>query len=366
MASKPHLIDTDGGAGLVIQLPEDAGADWHWWLVADGTVARYGTGFPDESADYVLVLVPSARCPVQIEPLGDLPRAQAEAAARLRAEASEKAGLSALHVVASAQGEALLVARTDHASMSGWLARLAEQNIDPQVIFPTSLLLDGPGRAVIGVEAVARNDSHAITAESALVEALGLNDLPVISDIYPLIASRFSSPPLNLRQGALAKARPAFEGFARWRSLARMAAVASLIGLAILLVDIIKLNLNASDQEAEALAAGQARFPAATDLASVNNLLRAELIRRGAGPGSFAAPASAVLSAMQPLPNLSLRDLGYGDGGILRFTAASPNADEINRLLATLQQSGWQVTVPPSLAPDPTGATVAAITVRAP
>ena len=61
-----------------------------------------------------------------------------------------------------------------------------------------------------------------------------------------------------------------------------------------------------------------------------------------------------------------LRDLGYVEDGTLRFQAAAPTADAVNQLLMALQRDGWQVTVPPQLAPDPTGATVAAITVRAP
>jgi general secretion pathway protein L len=69
---------------------------------------------------------------------------------------------------------------------------------------------------------------------------------------------------------------------------------------------------------------------------------------------------------MKPIPSLRLRDLGYAPDGTLRFQAAAPTADDINRLLLALQQEGWQVTVPPQLAPDASGATVAAITVRAP
>ena len=91
-----------------------------------------------------------------------------------------------------------------------------------------------------------------------------------------------------------------------------------------------------------------------------------ELARHGEGGASFTAPAAALLAAMRPIPSVALRDLGYAADGTLRFQAAAPTADDINRLLSALQQDGWQVTVPPSLAPDATGATVAAITVRAP
>ena len=92
----------------------------------------------------------------------------------------------------------------------------------------------------------------------------------------------------------------------------------------------------------------------------------AELAKRGEGAASFAAPAAAVLDAMRPVPGVKLRDLGYAADGTLRFTAAAPRAEDVNAVLIALQNNGWKVTVPPALAPDPTGATVAAITVRAP
>ena len=95
-------------------------------------------------------------------------------------------------------------------------------------------------------------------------------------------------------------------------------------------------------------------------------LLGAELAKRGEGGASFAAPMAALLDAMRPVAGVKLRDLGYGADGTLRFTAVAPRAEDINAVLIALQNNGWKVTVPPALAPDPTGATVAAISVRAP
>ena len=82
--------------------------------------------------------------------------------------------------------------------------------------------------------------------------------------------------------------------------------------------------------------------------------------------GALVVPMAAVLAAMQPVPSIRLRDLGYNADGTLHFTAAAPRAEDVNAVLIALQNAGWKVTVPPSLASDPTGATVVAITVRAP
>ena len=142
--------------------------------------------------------------------------------------------------------------------------------------------------------------------------------------------------------------------------------MAALLALLLMLVWVVKWNLDSLVEETHALELAQERFPAATDLDGAERLLNAELAKRGQGGASFAAPAAALLETIRPVPAVRLRDLGYSADGTLRFTVAAPRAEDVNNVLILLQNQGWKVTVPPALAPDPTGATVAAITMRAP
>ncbi|MCA1661153.1 MAG: hypothetical protein LC648_02880 [Novosphingobium sp.] len=369
--------------GLLILLPAVAGERWRWWRVSDGALEGTRSYDPDEGEIWgslpddarVVALVPSAQAPVRTRPRGEMPLAQAVAAARLETEQTLGEGWEAggLHIAAApaADESAILVAGAAQADMDLWLAGLAAAGLMPQALVPAALVLPPtatPLTAELEGQPLVRTADAAFAGEPELVAALAAGEPRGLDDdelVAGLLAA-WRDPPLNLRQGPYAPKRVSIFRLPDWTQLARMAAVAALLGFLVLAVEIVKLEWDASAREQAALAAAQKRFPAAVDLASAQTLVTAELARRGQGGGSFAVPASALLAAMRPIPSLKLRELGYVGDGTLRFQAAAPTADEINKLLTALQQEGWQVTVPPSLAPDPTGATVAAITVRAP
>ena len=362
--------------GALILLPAVAGAPWRWWRIEDGALGRSYDHEPSGAAfgefaegARIVALAPAAQAPVLVRPRGKMPLQQALAAARLEcAEAGE-----GLHVAVAADNDStgLLVATVAVADMDLWLASLAAADVLPEAIVPAALVLpadDGPTAAELADQPLLRTPEAAFAGEPELAEALAGGEPRILSDdeLADALVAAWRDPPLNLRQGAYAPRRVSIFLLPDWLQLARMAAVALLLGFLILAVETIKLNADASSREQAALAAAQKRFPAAVDLASAQALVSGELARRGEGGGAFAAPASAVLAAMRPIPSLRLRDLGYAPDGTLRFQAAAPTADDINRLLTALQQEGWQITVPPQLAADPTGATVASITVRAP
>jgi general secretion pathway protein L len=362
-------LETDG---LILLLPATAGEPWRCWrLNAQGVGPELaGQDLPECAS--VTVLVPSALAPVTDKPMPPMPEPQALAAERL---ALARNGLSSQrHVALGASAGRLLSARVANADMDRWLAMLAEAGIDPRALVPAALVLprsedDALVLGRIGDQLLARTGDAAFAAEEALVEALGEGRAQVAIDDAELLESLaqvHAAPPLNLRQGLYAPRRVSVFRTADWTGLARMAATAALLGLLLMLVWIVKWNLDSSAEEARALELAQTRFPAATDLDTAERLLAAELARRGEGGASFAAPTAALLDAMRPVPGVKLRDLGYGADGTLRFTAAAPRAEDVNAVLIALQNNGWKVTVPPALAPDPTGATVAAITLRAP
>ena len=363
--------------GLIVLLGADAGVAWRWWRVSDGAVSAEQVFDPaSESAPWgdvgeVTVLVPASAAPVRDRPLPDMPVAQALAAERL---GLAQGGLAdERHVVVGASEGRLLSCSVALSQMDRWLAALAGQGLDPASIVPASLVLPRRADALVlgdlAGQLLARTGDAAFTAEPALVDALGdgLEQVALDDDeLAARLVELHRDPPLNLRQGQYAPRRVSVFAVANWQVLARMAGCAALLALALMLVWIVKWNLDSSAQEARTLELAQARFPAATDLYGAERLIAAELARRGQGGASFAAPAAAVLDAVRPVTGVRLRDLGYGADGTLRFTAAAPRAEDVNTVLIALQNQGWKVTVPPALAPDPTGATVAAITVRAP
>lgn len=372
------LSDTPPSDSLIVVLPETPGGEWRWRRVADGVAGTEHGHYPGEDAPWgsldegrVTVLVPASRAPVRIKPMPAMPVAQALAAERLGA-AEGLGGERHVAVAANAGGTQLLVASVAKSDMDLWLAECAAAGFEPDAMVPAALALPEPdsGAAIgeLAGQPLARTREAAFAGEPALVEALAGGTVREIGEVAIADGAHavHLAPPLDLRQGQYAPRRVSFFLLPDWLRLARMAAVAALLAAILMLVWTVKWNMDSSSREDAALAAVQQRFPAATDLDSAERLVAAELARRGQGGAAFSAPAAAVLAALKPQGAVTLRDIGYGADGTLRFTAASPRADAINEVLLALQRDGWQVTVPPALAPDPTGATVAAITVRAP
>lgn len=363
--------------GLIVLLPETPGQPWYWWRVGEAGVGRDHAFDPATEtvpwgdAGPVIVLVPATAAPVIDKPLPDIPVAQALAAERL---ALAQSGLVAQrHLAVAAHKGRLLSCSLAAADMDGWLAELAQVGLDPAALVPAALLLPrGDGALVLGNcggQLLARTPQAAFTGEAALVDALTDSLEQVALDegmLAQLLGAVHAAPPLNLRQGIYAPRRVSVFLTADWLGLGRMAATAALLALLVMVAWIVRWNMDSSAQEAQALELVQARFPAATDLDGAERMLNAELAKRGQGGASFAAPAAALLDAVRPVPAVKLRDMGYSADGTLRFTAAAPRAEDVNAVLIALQNEGWKVTVPPALAPDPTGATVAAITLRAP
>jgi general secretion pathway protein L len=357
--------------GLIVILQPTPGDPWRFRRVSGQGVGAEESAAVLPEHGSLTVLVPAAQAPVADKLLPAMPVAQALSAERL---ALAQGGLATeRHVAVGAVDGRLLSSRVAAADMDRWLALLAQAGADPQAMVPAALVLPRQESALVlgalGGQLLARTPDAAFAAEEALVDALGegleqtaLDEV----DLAERLTEIHAAPPLNLRQGIYAPRRVSVFRTANWLGLARMAAVAALLGLLLMLVWIVKWNLDSSTQEARALELAQKRFPAATDLDSAERLLTAELAKRGEGGTSFAALTAALLDAMRPVPAVKLRDLGYGADGTLRFTAAAPRAEDVNAVLIALQNNGWKVTVPPALAPDPTGATVAAITVRAP
>lgn len=362
--------------GLIVLLPAQPGQPWHWWRVRDGAVGT-AQAFDEGHAPWgevgdVTVLLPPADAPVRDRPMPDMPLPQALAAERMGLMQS---GLeqAARHVAVGADAGHLLSCAVSAGQMDRWIAALAGHGLEPAAMVPASLVLPRAGGSLVladlGGQLLARTADAAFAGEAALVEALagGLAQVALDdAEVARRLVAVHANPPLNLRQGAYALRRASALLSGNGLGLLRMAAVAALLALALMLVWVVKWNLDSTAQENAALELVQARFPAAADLDRAERLINTELARRGQGGASFSAPAAALMETIRPVPAVRLRDLGYSADGTLRFTVAAPRAEDVNSVLISLQNQGWKVTVPPALAPDPTGATVAAITLRAP
>lgn len=329
-----------------------------------------GEGPPWPAGTHASVLVPAAAAPVFDADLPDMPLAQALAAARIGASRSEL-DLDR-HVAVAANGARLLTATASSTAMDSWLASAAAAGLAVRALVPAGLVLPRPDHGMrvgdLGGQVLARTAQAAFAGEATLVQALGDDATSVLTaaEVGAALLAVHADPPLDLRQGRYAPPRVSFFTLPDWQPLARLGASAALLALLAMVVLVVRLNLDASARERHALVRVQQRFPEAADLDSAERLVAAEAAQQGQGARAMRAPLAALLAAMRAAPGVALRDLAYESDGTLRFTAAAPRAEEVNAVLITLQQQGWKVIVPPALAPDPSGATVAAISVTAP
>lgn len=373
----PEGGEGSGPKGLLVLLGEAPGAGWRWWWVSEAgigpeqaLVAGGEAPWGDVEGARVVALVPAALAPVRVATRGEMPMAQALASARLDPPGL-RAPIADTHVAVAegADGESVLSAVVAKPQMDAWLAELASGGLAPAALVPAALTLPAADASTvvtgdIGGQHIARTATVAFAGEADLVSALAPDAGRVAAQADLLGA--FQSPELDLRQGAYAVPSVSWFRLPKWQDLARMAAVLALLVFAIFGIETVKLNVDAGSREDRALEAARVQFPEVTDLASAETRIRAELLRRGAGGVAFADSAPAVFAAMQPAPSIKLRNMSWRGDGTLTIRAAAPSSDALNQMLIVLQRDGWQVTVPPEIAPDATGATVADITVRAP
>lgn len=361
--------------GLIVLLPEQAGGAWHAWRVDGGVVGAAETAIADGFDGEVLALIPSAPCPARRAERTDMAPRQAETVAAMQSMASSLGGPDASHAVARIDADnTLWTARVDRGWFGAQLALLAEVGLERAQVMPAALVLPkaDTGHVVtahLGGQPLCRTAEAAFADDPAVTPLLttGLTSHALDDEaLRRALGAAFADPPLNLRSGAFALPRRRWSADSRWGQIARMAAIAALLGLAIMLAQIARLHWAASSAEDQAIADAQRLFPAVADLPAAETAVQAELARRGLGAQVFTVPTAALFAAMQGNANVKLRSMNFGTGGVLSFEAAAPRPEDINQILLTLQSRGYVVTVPPALAADSTGATVAQITLRAP
>jgi general secretion pathway protein L len=363
--------------GLIVSLPEQG--EPLWMRVADGVVAQSGTGtnwlaacgltaLPAEAV--VMMVPPAAMVTLHWADYPELAPRQGRAAARLAALGGAIVPADQLFAAANENDDPALphiVAVAARSDMQHWLLWAQHHGLDPDIIVPAPLLLPEPAEGVaqgeLGGELLLRGKDIALSGDLALVLPTDATVEPVSLDqIAQRAAAALERPPLDMRQGDLAKRvrRTADKG-----TIARIVLWSALILLAsllIMLVGVVRQHVVASNLNAESLALARPVVPGAGDLDQAEAEIERQLAARGAGAYAFTAPVAALLSALQDAPAVSLTALSRDPDGMIRGTLAAAKVEEINAVLLALQGAGFTITATPSR--DPGGRTLADITVR--
>lgn len=366
--------------GLIVALPEEAGAEPLWMRVAGGGIVQTGTGanwlaacgLAELPGDTTVMLVPpAALVTLRWSHHPDLPARQGRAVARLEALASGIVPADQLFAAPDGNDDPArphviaLAARTD---MQHWLLWAQHHGLDPDIIVPAPLLLpapeDGFCRATIGGSPVWRGADIALAEDMARPELIG--DAPVRhvspEEVNRIALAALEHPALDMRQGDFAKrTRRAVDKRAVTR-IALWSGLILLVSLLIPIIGIVRQNVAASNLDGQSLTLARQVIPNAIDLDQAEAEMDRQLARRGAGGYAFTAPAAALLGAVRDTPGVSLTALSRDPGGLIRATIAAARVDDINQLLLALQGAGFTITSTPSQ--EPGGRALADITVR--
>ncbi len=364
-------------SGLIVTCPSGPDSALSWWRAEEGHIVARGQDFspPAREGDTpVAALIPAADTVIRTLDMGDMGAAQAEAAARYRAADLSIGG--DLFVAVRALGRAdggmqVLCATIARATLADHMVELALRGLDPDIIIPVGLLLpasDQPVHATFGDLSANRVGDLVLPPDEALgALLLGQGAATMLDDHArdTALATALADPPLNLRQGEFARRTPLFAlGAGQGRMLAWLMGALLLVSLAIPLVEIGKHYLGADLAERRALASAQRLVPGVTDVAQAEQQIDAKLAARGAGNMVASVPLAGLLSAMQPVPGVVIRQADYRPGGIIGAMIAAPRVEDLNTVLIALQNNGYKVTA--ANRSDATGQAVADITVLAP
>ncbi len=368
-----------GGNGLIVLLSADADSDPLWWKLVDGhIVSRSQKGALaglEADAGAVMIAVPPEVATIRhVEVDAAMPPAQARAVALRRALESTMADAADMHgALLDHAGDApqgihhvALIARADLAHVIAWGRH---HGIDADIILPIGAVLPEPEagyvRTAIGGSVLLRGQGVVARDGEPWVQAMlagaTISDWPTEAAETALIAA-LEKPPVNLRSGAFAKARASGIDARYLKRIALWTAFIALVTLLISLVLIGKYEWSAARLDAKTIEVAKSVLPAASDAEMVGGELDRMLGEKGAGAQMFAGPLAGLMTAMQPVPGVSLSALSLQEDGLLHATLASARAEDINAVLLAVQGAGYSITATSTT--DPGGRVVAQITVR--
>lgn len=385
--------------GLVLSLPRDAGEALSWWRFEDGALVESGLDIDPLSASLFDMTEPArkifALLPASISRADwaalqeELPLQQAEALAARSLAENAIGGLDKVHAVArahrpvggaGADGDAdavpaiLLAVLVGKAELAGGLALLADRGIDPSHVVPSYCVarqaadLAGEDCAIVAVggEAIFVGEGLLMPAEPTLEEMLapGRQAVEVApSAVEQALAAILADPPIDMLAGPFARRQPFVRLHAQqWKVLGWLLVAILVVTLLIGLVTWWRYGQAAEGADARSLAAIEAVIGEQPDLGAAETALDQRLARTGRGGAAFSVPLSALYQALQPTPQVSVRQLGYTADGTLAVSLAAPDAAPVNQVLTALQAAGYRVTAQSRV--DDTGSSIFDLTVR--
>lgn len=335
--------------------PQDATDDagFRWMRFGDGGVLARGAGMPDGDPDAwgaIVAVVPAEAVTLHWAELPARSPAQGLAAARLLAAEASAAPVGELHVAIGDPEDDTAerpIGVVGAGEMTGWLARLAREGIDPTAVVPAPMLLPRPEagyvRAELAGRGVVRGRTSGFADEARLTEIVTGDDPPVQLDRAALDAAlgeAARAPALDLRQGPFARRRRVTIDWPLVRRLAVLALAILGVTLAISLVKLAKYSFaaDAAEQRADALAAtGLPRGETITD----PDRQLAERLVRTQGPGlGFTTTAAAAYAAIRAVPGTELTALDFTPDGAMRLTVSAEREALATDLLRALQRTG--------------------------
>ncbi len=309
-------------------------------VVARGDAATLAARSPDRTRVFVPPIDAVVLSPVDF---GDLPPAQARAAARLAAADETLLDGADLHVDVSADG--LTAASTSRTAMTQWIA-----DYDPDVILPAPFLLprrdDNVQVAVLGALKIVRGQQLAGGWDDIITPML-MGETPVstisAADFDQAMAAAAANPEMNLRHGEFER-RTRFVLDRKVVQLMGWLAVALLIiTLLIPLISTARLNQQSNTLEATGRTSAQTAVGASVPEDQALARLDARLAALRGGGAGFVRTSTAVNLAVQATPNVELTTMTFSPDGQLRVGARATKAEEIGALIARMRALGLDV-----------------------
>jgi general secretion pathway protein L len=256
--------------------------------------------------------------------------------------------------------------------MQSGLDRLARRGLNPDIVIPFGLAVDAVPEHIIKAQfdggTVLRGARFAIPDEAVFRDLL-VGDAEIeelgIGEVHAMLLAASESPLLNLREGLFAKRERrvwATSDQRKWimRLFIALVTATVLLGLA----SLAKHWSATSAENDRALAAAQKIDTSIQDIEQAETQLDRALQHKGLAKGRFAPLSAGLWRALQAAPNVSARELRYGNDGILTVVLAAPDANSINKTLIAVQQDGYRITATPRQ--DSSGATLVDLTMRMP
>lgn len=360
-AGHPAWLRVDDG--LIV----DSGQD-------DGWVDAWEKPRDEDADDRLVALAPAADAPLRWRHYSDAPPAQAAAAARLDTLKDSLGDAAALHIVAgqpAEAGQAVPVAVTTHAAMAAWTDWLAARGLAPAAIVPAAATVPPPDpdtlwTAELGGEQIIRTPDRAYASDPELDALIAGSHA-----IAPLDGERMraalllslAAPPLDLLSGGWKPKRRWALDTAMLRLAKRLAVALVIVGLAVPIVQAVRLAADTRRADAAVVAAAKQAGVTAPDAATAEAELDRRLAAAGGGPLAFSVPAAALYDAMGDAPGVTLKSLAHRTDGTLTTTLAAPRTEDLNQVLLALQARGYRVTAQPMAGSD--GRQMANVTIRA-